>query len=82
MSKAVIEQSDQCFAIDTEMFRAVSGEMLAAYCKVEHLIDDIRADLGQATLYKNVEQVANDWPGAKERMANMRAYFQEAAAKG
>jgi len=68
-------------AIDTEMFREVSGEMLATYCKFEHLIDDIRTDLGQATLFKNVEQVAADWPGAQERMANMRTYFREAAAK-
>lgn len=68
-------------AIDADMFREVSGEMLATYCKFEHLIKEIREDLGQATLFTNVEQVAADWPGAKERMAAIRAYFLEAAAK-
>ena len=68
-------------AIDAEMFREVSGEMLATYCKFEHLIEEIREDLGQTTLFTNVERVAADWPGAQERMASMRAYFLEAAAK-
>ena len=66
-------------AIDAEMFRDVSGEMLAVYCKVEHMIDEIREHFGQATLFKNVEAVAADWPGAKERMAGMREYFANAA---
>lgn len=68
-------------AIDADMFRAVSGEMLAVYCKFEHLIDEIREGPGQANLLTNVERVAADWPGAQERMDGMRAYFLEAAAK-
>ena len=68
-------------AIDPEMFRAVSGgEMLAAYCKVEHMIDEIREGLGLADLLTHVEQVAADWPGAEERMAGMREYFHGLAA--
>lgn len=67
-------------AIDLEMFRAVSGEMLAAYCKVEHMIDELREGTGQPGLFKYVEQVAADWPGAKERMGAMRAYFAELAS--
>ena len=67
-------------AIDAEMFRNVSGEMLVVYSKVEHMIDEIREGLGQPTLLKNVEAVAADWPGAQERMARIRAYFQEMAA--
>jgi len=68
-------------AIDPAMFREVSGEMLAVYCKFEHLIDEIREGLGQTNLFMNVERVAADWPGAQERMDGMRAYFLEAAAK-
>lgn len=67
-------------AIDAEMFREVSSEMLAVYCKVEHMIDELREGLGQPTFFKNVEKVAADWPGAKERMAGMRSYFHEMAA--
>ncbi len=67
-------------AIDPEMFRAVSGEMLVAYCKVEHLIDELRESVGQPALFENVQQVADDWPGAKDRMASMREYFSSMAA--
>jgi hypothetical protein len=62
-------------AIDPEMFRSVSGEMLVSYCKVNHMIDEVREGLGQPGLLKNVEEVAADWPGAEERMAQMREYF-------
>lgn len=62
-------------AIDPEMFRAVSGEMLVVYCKVEHMIDELREKAGQPLLFKYVQEVAAGWPGAQERMAGMRAYF-------
>ena len=62
-------------AIDPKMFRAVSGEMLVVYCKVEHMIEDLREGVGQPDLFNNVQEVARDWPGAKERMASMREYF-------
>ena len=71
-------------AIDPEMFRAVSGEMLVMYCKVEHFIDELREGVGQPDLLQHVQQVVDDWPGAKERMASMREYFggMAAAASG
>ena len=62
-------------AIIPEMFQAVSGEMLAAYCKVEHMIDELREDQ-KVMLYKNIEEVAADWPMGKERMSAMREYFK------
>jgi len=62
-------------AIIPEMFQAVSGEMLAAYCKVEHMIDELREDQ-KVMLYKNIEEVAADWPMAKKRMSHMREYFK------
>ena len=68
-------------AIDPAMFHDVSGEMLAVYCKFEHMIDELRETYGQPTLFKNVEAVAADWPGAKERMAAMREYFADRAAQ-
>ncbi len=68
-------------AIDPEMFRAVNGEMLAAYCKVEHFIDELRESAGQPALFEYVQQVADDWPGAKERIAGMREFFSGMAAE-
>ncbi len=67
-------------AIDPEMFRAVSGEMLVLYCKVEHMIDELREGVGQPTLLKYVQEVADEWPGAKDRMASIREYFSGLAA--
>ena len=66
-------------AIDPEMFRAVSGEMLVAYCKVEHMIDEVRETLGQPNLMKHVQAVADEWPGSAERMTAMREYFASLA---
>lgn len=67
-------------AIDPSMFRELSGEMLATYCKFEHMIDEIRETFGQPGLLANVQKVVEDWPGAQERMEGMRAYFHELAA--
>ena len=57
------------------MFHATCGEMLATYCKVEHMLAEVREHTGQTGLLGHVEQVAAEWPGAKERMAGMREYF-------
>ena len=67
-------------ALDTPMFYATSGEMLAAYCKVEHMIDEVREALGQPSLYKHVELVVDEWEGARDRMAGIREYFAGRAA--
>ena len=62
-------------AIAAPMFHATCGEMLATYCKVEHMLAEIRELTGQAGLLGHVEQVAAEWPGAKERMVGIREYF-------
>ncbi len=67
-------------AIDPEMFQAVSGEMLLLYCKVELMIDELRESVGNPGLLKYVQAVADEWPGAKDRMAGMREYFSGLAA--
>ena len=69
-------------AIAAPMFHATCGEMLATYCKVEHMLAEIRENTGQTGLLGNVEQVAAEWPGAKERMAGMREYFAGLADAG
>ena len=45
------------------------------YCKVEHMIDELREGIGQPDLFHHVQEVVRDWPGANERMASMREYF-------
>ena len=62
-------------AIDPGMFRAVSGEMLAVYCKVEHMIDELR-EVQKPFLFKHIENVAADWPMAEQMMGRMREYFK------
>ena len=67
-------------ALDTPMFYATSGEMLAVYCKVEHMIGEVRETIGNPNLYQNVELVVDEWEGARERMAGIREYFAGLAA--
>lgn len=66
-------------AIDPEMFRAVSGEMLVAYSKLDHMIDEVRETFGQPRLMAHVQAVADEWPGSAERMAAFREYFASLA---
>ncbi|MCH2475193.1 MAG: hypothetical protein MK243_04660 [Gemmatimonadetes bacterium] len=68
-------------AIDPEMFRAVSGEMLAVYCKVEHMIDELR-EVQKPFPYRHIEQVVADWPGAEQVMGRFREYFKSLAEQG
>ena len=63
-------------AIEPEMFTAVSGEMLATYCKVEHIIEELREKIQQPGLLLNVQKVVDEWPGAQERMAHLREYLK------
>ncbi len=63
-------------AIDPEMFAAVSGEMLATYCKVEFMIEELREKINQPGLLLNVQKVVDEWPGSQERMAHLREYLK------
>lgn len=66
-------------AIDPEMFYDASGEMLAVFCKLEHMLDELREGSGFRPRLTNVEAVAADWPGSKERMVGMREYLADKA---
>ena len=68
-------------AIDRAMFYDASGEMLAVFCKLEHMIDDLRESSGFRPRLTNVEAVAADWPGSKERMVAMREYLADMAQR-
>jgi len=67
-------------AIDPEMFRDVSGEMLAVFAKVEPYLDDLREMTGMDDFLARTAAVVDDWPGAEERMEQIRRRIQEQAA--
>ncbi|MDT8369969.1 MAG: hypothetical protein RQ745_12250 [Longimicrobiales bacterium] len=70
-------------AIDAEMFRDASGELLASFCKIEPHLEGFREKTGNPEALAHTERVASEWPGATERMAAMREQFREmAAARG
>ena len=69
-------------ALDTPMFQATCSEMLAAYSKVEHMIDEVRETIGQPGFFRHVEMVVDEWEGARERMVGIREYFAGLATDG
>lgn len=68
-------------AISPELFRDTNGEALSAFSKVEHLIDDLCELFGSPDFLKNLRAVADEWPGATERMAHLREMFLGFAAE-
>ena len=50
--------------------------MLATYCKVEFMIDELREKINQPSLLVNVQKVVEEWPGAQDRMAHLREYLR------
>lgn len=62
-------------AIDPVMFQATNGEMLAAFCKIEHLLDELREATDMENYAQHMRKVADEWPGAAEAMASMREQF-------
>lgn len=69
-------------AIDVSMFHDLGGELLASFCKVEHLLDDIREQSENPTFLAQTVAVAESWPGSKERMTGMRERFGQMAEAG
>ncbi len=67
-------------AISPEMFHDTGGEALGVFCKVEHLLDDLRELVGTPDYLKNLRKLADGWPGAAERMAHLREMFRELAS--
>lgn len=68
-------------AISPELFQDTSGEMLSAFAKVEHLLDDVRVLSGSEGFLKNTAKVVADWPGASERMAQLREMLRGLTAE-
>jgi len=67
-------------AISAEMFHDTGGEALGVFCKVEHLLDDLREMVGTPDYLKNLRKVADGWPGSAEKMAHLREMFRGLAA--
>jgi hypothetical protein len=62
--------------LDSELFLESGGEMLVVWARLEPLIADLRQ--GNPRLLKNVEQVIEESPSAKERVAELRKRFAKA----
>jgi len=67
-------------AISPGMFHDSGGEALGAFCKVEHLLDEMREMVGTPDYLKNLRAMTDDWPGATEKMAHLRELFRGFAA--
>ena len=65
-------------AIDQKMFNASNGELLAAFCKVEPFLDQMREQ--QPDNLRHLEQVARQFPDAETRLPQLRERFRAMAA--
>jgi hypothetical protein len=66
-------------AIDAEMFRAGSGEIVATFAKIEPFLARIRETSGIKDLLHHMETVVRAMPGSAERVARLKQQFQAAA---
>ena len=64
------------------MFHETGGGALGAFCKVAHMLDDIRERVGTADYLKNRRKLADGWPGAAEKMEHLRDLFRGLASDG
>ena len=74
-------------AIDTELFEASAGEHIVVFGKLEPILPQLREAMGNAKLFKNLEQVCIGAPGGlahvhamAERIRNIMAARSAAAA--
>jgi hypothetical protein len=63
-------------AIDEQMFVDANGEHLGVYAKLEPLLGDIRARMGNPRYLANLEKLIDRTPGAKERLPVLREFFR------
>ena len=67
-------------AIDEKMFNDTNGEQLGVFMKMQPLLADYRAKLGNPAYLANLEKVVLNRPGAVEMMAALRERLRAAAA--
>ncbi len=67
-------------AIDADMFRAASTEMVATLAKIEPFIEDIRRVSRIPEFAANIEAVLQGQAGVAERMAHLRSQFRKIAS--
>ncbi len=65
-------------AVDQQMFNASNGELLAAFCKVEPFLTQMREQ--NADTLRHLEEVARQFPNAETRLPGMREQFRAMAA--
>ena len=62
-------------AIDEKMFNDANGEQLFIFAKIELVIADYRASVGNPNYLKSLETVVMQRAGARENMASIRERF-------
>lgn len=65
-------------AIDQKMFNAANGELLAAFCKVEPFLAQMREQ--NPDYLRHLEEVAHQFPDADARLPQLRERFRTMAA--
>ena len=65
-------------AVDQRMFNASNGELLAAFCKVEPFLAQMREQ--NANFLRHLEEVARQFPDADTRLPQLRERFRTMAA--
>jgi hypothetical protein len=63
-------------AIDEKMFSDANGEHTIVYAKLEPVIAEYRAKMGNPASYASLEQLVMRAPGSKERLAALRERFR------
>ena len=63
-------------AIDEKMFTDANGEHIIVYAKLEPVIAEYRAKIGNPASYACLEQLVMRAPGMKERLAALRERFR------
>jgi hypothetical protein len=67
-------------AIDREMFLDASGESLATFAKVEHLLPELRERRGTPGFARHLEELVRSIPGHEERLPKLRAQLRARVA--
>ena len=58
--------------IDEKMFLDANGEHVAVFCKLEPFIEEVRQTIGLPDYLRQLENLVNKTPNAKERLERMR----------
>lgn len=68
-------------AIDAEMFRDASAEIIATFSKMAPFVEAMRVRTGNPDYLRHIERVVQGYPDVDARMATLRQQLREAGAR-